>query len=196
MRGIGPDPVRTDCTNAKAELAKYHWTYMNKDWGTQILDKWASQGCRPEVDRRLGYRLSLTAASLPTSLPRGTTFLAQVFLSNTGWAAPISNRPVQLGLRNTSTGSVSYLPFRGVSTKAWYPGTSIRLAERFGVASPGKYALVLRLPDASPALAGPKALDPLDPESTAYPYNVQLADPGVWNTAKGYNELGLTLILT
>ena len=54
MRGIGPDPVRTDCTNAKAELAKYHWTYMNKDWGTQILDKWASQGCRPEVDRRLG----------------------------------------------------------------------------------------------------------------------------------------------
>jgi len=27
MRGIGPDPVRTDCTNAKAELAKYHWTY-------------------------------------------------------------------------------------------------------------------------------------------------------------------------
>ncbi len=73
MRGIGPDPVRTDCTNAKAELAKYHWTYMNKDWGTQILDKWASQGCRPEVDRRLGYRLSLTAASLPTSLPRGTT---------------------------------------------------------------------------------------------------------------------------
>jgi len=140
---------------------------MNKDWGTQILDKWASQGCRPEVDRRLGYRLSLTAASLPTSLPRGTTFLAQVFLSNTGWAAPISNRPVQLGLRNTSTGSVSYLPFRGVSTKAWYPGTSIPLAERFGVASPGKYALVLRLPDASPALAGPKALDPLDPESTA-----------------------------
>ena len=92
MRGIGPVP-RTDCTNAKAELAKYHWTYMNKDWGTQILDKWASQGCRPEVDRRLGYRLSLTAASFPTSVPRGTTFLAQVFLSNTGWAAPISNRP-------------------------------------------------------------------------------------------------------
>jgi hypothetical protein len=191
-----PDRARTDCSNAKAELAKYRWTHLNKDWGVPVLEKWAAQGCRAEVDRRLGYRLSLVGASFPTSIPRGTTFLGQVIIRNTGWAAPISNRPVQLGLRNTATGSVSYLPFRGATPKTWYPGTSTTLAEQFGVINPGTYELVLRLPDASPALAGPKPLDPLDPEATRYPYNVQLANQGVWDRTNGYNKLLLTLRVT
>jgi uncharacterized protein DUF4832/uncharacterized protein DUF4874 len=191
-----PAPGRLDCANVKAEFARFHWTHINKDWGIPIINKWTTGGCRDEIDRRLGYRLSLAGASFPTSIPRGSTFLGQVVITNTGWAAPISNRPVQLGLRNTATGSVSYLAYTGVNLKSWYPGSSVTLAQHFGVINPGTYELVLRLPDASSSLSGPKPLDKLDPDSTAYPYNIQLANPGVWDKAKGYNKLGLTLRVT
>ena len=83
-----------------------------------------------------------------------------------------------------------------MNLKSWYPGSSVTLAQQFGVTNPATYELVLRLPDASPKLWGPKPLDPLDPDSTAYPYNIQLANPDVWDAANGYNELRLTLRVT
>jgi hypothetical protein len=44
---------------------------------------------------------------------------------------------VQLGLRNTHTGSVSYLAYTEVNLKSWYPGSSVTLAQQFGVIYPG-----------------------------------------------------------
>ena len=66
---VGPTPARTDCANAVAELSRFHWTHLSNGQGASTRDKWAAQGCMPQVERSLGYRLSLVGASFPASVP-------------------------------------------------------------------------------------------------------------------------------
>lgn len=185
---LDSDDSRSDCPNAVNELAKYHWTHLSASRGGDALMKWGTQGCRSQVNNRLGYRLSLAGALFPSSVQRGQQFLAQVFIRNTGWSAPLSNRPVQLVLRKVGTTSLMSLPFPGANLRTWHPGTSTLLAAQFGVGSstsPGNYELLLRLPDPSVELRAPVLSDPQNP----YPYNVQLATQGVWEPTSGLNKL-------
>lgn len=193
---VGPTPARTDCTNAVAELSRFHWTHLSNGQGASTRDKWAAQGCKAQVERTLGYRLSLVGTSFPASVPRGQTFLAQVVIKNSGWAAPIANRPVQLVLRNTLTKAESVLPFTSAHPKTWYPGRSVLITSQFGIGtgtSQGNYELLLRLPDADPNRRSAVTLDdPADPNDApqkVYAYDIQLATNGSWEATTGMNKL-------
>jgi len=192
-----PDKV-VHCAKATAELAKYRWTHLSNGQGAWTRENWTNEGCMSMIEVNLGYRLSLAGASFPASVQRGQTFLAQVFIRNTGWAAPIASRPVQLVLRQVGATGQSSLLFSGADPKSWYPGTVTRLAARFGIgpSAPGTYELLLRLPDADPALRTPRTVDPLDPQGTPYPYNIRLATENAWERNTGLNKLGKFIQIT
>jgi len=52
-----PNPPRSGCPTALAELARLHWSILNCESHPDVVAGWTAQGCRPEVERRLGYRL-------------------------------------------------------------------------------------------------------------------------------------------
>lgn len=44
---------------------------INAEFHPKVYELWRSEGCYPEIARRLGYRLRLVRASFPRSIRRG-----------------------------------------------------------------------------------------------------------------------------
>jgi hypothetical protein len=173
------EPDRTDRTTALPELARFHWSYLNQDYHPAVIAKWIAQSAKPEVERRLGYRFSFSASSIPTTAASGTTMTASVTVRNTGWATPFNFRPVYLVLRNTQTHKLFVTGLK-TDPRRWTAGASSVVSLSVGIPAnldPGQYDVLLNLPDASPALAG-------DPR-----YAIQFATDGVWEPTTGYNSL-------
>jgi hypothetical protein len=166
---------RSGWADARAEMAAYHWTYLNPSFNTDVLDSWGAAG-RAEASRKLGYRLRLIDATLPTSATRGAKISVRLRLTNDGYAAPIANRKVLLTFNGGAPVAI------GADLRTWQPGTPVTVtATVTAPAKAGDYALALSLPDPSARLAATPA------------YAIRLADDGVWNAAAGSNQLGVTL---
>jgi hypothetical protein len=175
------DPsARSGWANANAEMATYHWTYLNPSFHEGVLGSWGQAG-RDEAARRLGYRIRLLKAILPASATPGTRATAQLILVNEGYAAPLQNRPVRLvlsaGVRNQSV----IVP---ADLRTWTPGKAIVLKADFYVPiRPGTYPMSVSLPDPMTRLA------------TTPAYAIRLANDGVWDGTSGRNQLGVSLVV-
>lgn len=177
------NPPRSACPTALTELGELHFSYLNRDYRPEVLASWAEGGCLAEVEMRLGYRLSLASSLFPATVDRGSTFLAQIQVRNSGWSALHNPRPVWLVLRNTATGAKIRVRLTG-DPRRWAAGTTTDIAQQVGVPStlaPGTYELLLSLPDPTPTLES-------RPE-----YAVQLANTGTWEPSTGLNRLLTTI---
>ncbi|MDC0710169.1 DUF4832 domain-containing protein [Stigmatella sp. ncwal1] len=173
------NPPRSDCASALSEMGLFHYSYLNADYHSSVLSGWASGGCRPEIDRRLGYRFSLVSGTFPATASRGGVLPLDITLRNEGWAAPFNPRSAELVLRNTATGATYRLPL-SADPRRWAPGTSVRINENVTVPAglaAGNYALLLNLPDPAPAL------------NTRPEYAIQFANADVWEASTGFNTL-------
>jgi hypothetical protein len=143
-----------------------------------VLAGWVAEGCRDEIARRLGYRLQLISADLPTVAAAGGVLPIQLNLENVGFAAPINPRPAVLLLRHPVSDAVLSLPL-AVEPRRWLPGLHTIIASPTLPADlpPGAYELLLHLPDPHAMLAD-------RPE-----YAIQLANLDTWEPATGYNRL-------
>ncbi len=177
------NPPRSDCASALNEMAQFHYSYLNTDYQPTVLGSWTNGGCRPEIDRRLGYRFTLLSATFPGSASRGAAMPLDIQLKNEGWAAPFNPRSVQLVLRNTSSGATYRLPL-SADPRKWMPGTTVTLSQSVTLPTTlpvGGYALLLNLPDPASSL------------STRPEYAIQLANQNVWEATTGFNDLQRTL---
>lgn len=170
------DEPRSLWPAASAELAAYHWSYLNSDYERRVLDSWGPDHLA-EVKRRLGYRLRLVDATVPLSAPAGRTMAVQLSLANDGYAAPLRNRPVRLVLRNSTD---TYTVALAVDLRTLAPGVTSRLS--LTVPAPpaaGTYSMYLAFPDPSERLA-------------ALPgYALRLANSDTWVSGTGQNDLHL-----
>ncbi|MCY1142750.1 DUF4832 domain-containing protein [Actinoplanes sp. Pm04-4] len=165
--------ARSGWPNAGAEMARYHWTYLNPSFNEQVLASWGAAG-RAEAARRLGYRVRLVKATLPAQARAGATVTARITLVNDGYAAPAQSRPVYLRLGSRAIRVAT-------DPRTWEPGRAVTLTASFKAPARGAYRLSLSLPDTSPRLAATPA------------YAIRLANAGVWDAARGWNSLGSTL---
>ncbi len=175
--------ARGECSVATAEMARLHFSYLNRDYHTDVIDGWISGGCYDAIRRSLGYRLELVQGSLPIAARPGGAFLLEVELSNVGYAAPFNPRPLEVVL--TGAGGVERAAVAGVEPRRWLPTSPVVLRIQVQLPSdlaPGDYALGLALPDASASLAE-------RPE-----YAIRFANTGVWEAATGVNTLGTVSI--
>lgn len=177
---VGNSP-HSDWPNADTELATYHWTFLNPEYHADVLNSWGSTG-RDEAARKLGYRLRLTSAEYQSSVAVGGPYALKLNITNDGYASPHRNRPVQIIF---SDGTNTYTRTATADIRNWEPGTTATIST--SVTAPaiaGTYNLYLCLPDASAEIA------------TAPAYAIQLANTGLWDGAKGWNDLQKSVVVS
>jgi hypothetical protein len=176
---IAGDEHRASCDNALAEMARFHWSYINAVFYLPVLEQWKDDGCYAEIIRRLGYRLRLDEAELPPEARPGGHFDLRFFVHNEGWAGLFNPRPLLIVVDD---GSHRYeVELTDVDPRDWLPGTTAEVAVRLELPAnipEGDYRIAIWLPDAAAALRS-------RPE-----YAVRLANQEVWRAADGTNVLG------
>jgi hypothetical protein len=164
-----------------SELAKFHWSFLNQDWYKPLLRKWVDNGCYAEIEKRLGYYLTLLSSEYDSQIKPGDKFKFSLQLKNEGFAAPFNPRLVELVLRHAD-GTLHTFRLQA-DPRFWLPGQihvingDITIPQNL---SAGDYELLLNLPD---------------PEVELYrrpEYSVRLANPDIWEASTGYNKLNRT----
>lgn len=168
-----------DCGRAVDELATLHASYLNRGYHPEVLDKWRQQGCYDEIERRLGARLVLRQSRVAARGRAGGRLAVEVTLENRGFAPLYNPRPVELVLEQTASGRL-YPFLQDEDPRAWKPGRTWTFKAELALPQDmeaGTYRLYLALPDSSPRLQ----------DDSRYAY--RLANSGVWDAERGYNEL-------
>lgn len=163
---------RSEWASASAELARYHYSYLNRDYNQDVLNSWGEAGIA-ETARRLGYRFVLESSSVSTR--RHGTPTVSVTVRNDGWAAPYTPRPAHLVLTGVD-GTELTVPF-GSDARSWLPGTTTRLTAALAHVPAGTYTLALALPSADAGTSD-------DPR-----FAVRTANEGTWDAERGVNVL-------
>ncbi|GAA3666236.1 DUF4832 domain-containing protein [Microbacterium marinilacus] len=172
------NPPRSEWPSASAELARYHYSYLNRDYHQDVLASWGTEGLA-ETARRLGYRFVLTRSEVEQT---ATGAQVTVEVRNDGWAAPYNPRDAVLVLADGDRRVE--LPFAtGGDARRWAPGTTTTLTAEIPAADVGSgtYELALGLPAADAGTAD-------DPR-----FAVRTANVGTWDAAAGLNLLGQTV---
>ena len=180
----GVNAPRSQCPTATAELAQFHWSFINTDYEPNVLNSWNSGGCLATVSKNLGYRFRLESGTYPATASPGGSLPISFTVHNDGYATPFNPRNLELVLRNTSTGTTYKLPIAS-DARRWTAGTSTTVSQTLTVPSSlpaGSYALLLNLPD--PLL------------STRPEYSIRLANQSTWDAATGMNSLLHTLTVS
>jgi glucose/arabinose dehydrogenase len=185
---VSPAEHRTDCPTALAEMARFHWSYLNYDFYRPDIDRWKTEGCFDEISKRLGYRYRLLNASVDRQGRAGEPLALQLRLTNSGFARLYNPRPAELVLRQAATGAERKVIIRE-DVRGWLPGpaetTTLSVAATLpGDLPTGDYDLLLNLPDSASNLSSLPA------------YSIRLANQGVWEAGTGYNDLGLRTSVT
>jgi hypothetical protein len=177
------NPPRSDCDSALREMARFHWSYLNSQFHEEVLNAWRVQGCDAEVERRLGYRISLRSGIFERGAAPGGPLHLALTLQNEGWAAPFNPRAVDLILRNGKDGATYRFPLKA-EPRLWLPGRSVVLRQTVALPPslpPGDYEFLLHLPDPAPSLRGRSE------------YAIRLANDGLWEAGTGYHRLGASV---
>jgi len=173
---------RSGCATATAELARFHYSYLNSRFHAEVNQRWIDEGCMPEIRRRLGYRLELQRATISERVAPGGLLSLSLVLKNVGYAAGYNPRPVRLVL-DGPTRVEAELP---VDWRTWLPEsgevTVAALLRVPATLAPGTYRVALWMPDAAPGLAARAE------------YSVRFANAGVWNDALGDNTLASVVV--
>ena len=172
---------QNDCEpagHAEQEFGDMHYSFLNADYNADVNNDWQTGGCLNNIKRKLGYRLALKDATFQLA----DSLYVIINLQNSGYAAPFNPRPVQLVLRNTSSGQIYELNFN-TEVRKWLTGV-ITLQKSFALPAgimAGNYDLLLNLPDKYPTL------------KTKPAFSIRLANDNVWEDNTGYNKLNYSI---
>lgn len=161
-----------------ADMTINHFTYLNGGYHQGVIKRWKEEGCFEEIEKRLGYRYSISAAGFSTNPSAGGSFRVLMHINNGGFAPAQNPRDAELVLTDKS-GSVLKTWDLESDPRFWMPGQktvvdqTITLPE--GVS--GEVKLYLNLPDPCENLHD----NPL--------YSIRLANNNMWDETTGYNLL-------
>ena len=169
--------------NAVKEMEKYHWSYLCNSYHPDILSEWVEDNHMDEIKRRLGYRLSLQKMFMTETPKAGEVFEATFTLKNSGFAAPVNKRDVELIFVSGKNPEKKYVYPQSVDPRFWLPGKhKFTLFCDLAADMKGEYKLYLNLPDPYASLHD-------DPH-----YSIRLANENMWKEETGYNFLTIVNI--
>lgn len=209
------------CDQAEQDLARFHWSYLKKDYNDCVLATWGktwadpservsalqNDGCDPnnwppsdcagncfdDIKKQLGYRFVLLSGSYPSSAPVGSDISFRITLRNEGYAAPFNPRDVELVLRNKRDPSIRYFIPLDEEPRTWTPGREIEISHT--VCLPED--MIQDEYDLLLNLPDPEPSLKNDPR-----YSIRFANRGnslspprdlIWEELTGYNDLLKTL---
>jgi archaellum component FlaG (FlaF/FlaG flagellin family) len=180
---------RSDCATALIEMAKFHWSLLNFDYNTSVIDGFETNNCYPDIQKKLGYRFELVSGTFPQAISIGAsggTLPITLKIKNQGFASPFNERKVYVVLKNVTTNQI-YPMQMATDPRRWLGPNEITITETLTLPSnltAGNYKMYLSLPDSAPTLAS-------RPE-----YAIRMANDNVWESVTGYNSLNHTLNVT
>ena len=174
------NPPRSEWESASAELARYHYSYLNSDYNRDVLNSWGEAGLS-ETAKRLGYRFVMESSSV---VPADESVVVSVDVRNEGWAAPYVPRAALLQLTGSDGATIS-VPFTSnADVRRWLPGTTTTLSTTLSSSDPalaslaeGSYELSVALPSSDAGTASDAR------------FSVRTANVGTWNESEGTNSL-------
>lgn len=166
------------CTASLKDMEDYHWTYLNNDYHQDVIAGWETGGCLNEIKLRLGYRLSLTDIYHTSIMTPGKDFNIVLKIRNTGFAAPMNGRAVELVLVD-GTGRTTVWECPEIDPRYWFAGESVTIDKtvKIPAETTGECTLYLNLPDPKTTLHD----NPM--------FSIRLANDNIWVEDKGYNRL-------
>lgn len=166
------------CERTLQDMKDYHWTYLNNGYNQSVLGRWRKTGCMDEIERRLGYRLSLSDVFCTPEPAADADFRVVMRILNSGFSAPINPRGVELILVDGNGNKTVYAQ-EDVDPRYWFAGEKHILDKtiKLPADASGKCTLYLNLPDPKPTLHD----NPL--------YSIRLANDDVWEEETGYNKV-------
>ncbi len=170
---------RTTWAGASAEMARYHYSYLNRDYNTAVLDSWGADGLA-EAQRKLGYRFVMTDSTVTGN---GSTATVSLNVRNDGWASPYNLRTARLVL-TSSQGSYPISFSSKSDVRRWAPGSVTNLVASVKGIPAGSYRVQLSIPSADTATKA-------DPR-----FAIQTANQGTWNATTGLNDLQQTVTIS
>ena len=171
--------------NAVKQMEIFHWSYLCNSYHPDVLSLWVEDNHYNEIKRRLGYRLALDRAVITTEQPAaGQPFEAFFQLHNSGFAAPMNKRAVELVFVKEGNPDEKYVYPQTVDPRFWLPGKQHKftLACNLDAAMHGAYRLCLNLPDPYPSLHD-------DPK-----FSIRLANDSVWDESTVYNYITTIMV--
>lgn len=175
------NPPRSEYPSASAEMARYHFSYLNADYNRDVLGTWGEEGLA-EVTDRLGYRFVPLESRVRRTHEGGRPHQQlEVDVRNDGWAAPYNERPVRVVLEGARG---AFALGTGVDARTWAAGSTSTVSVPLCGVPTGRYAVHLDLPSADAGTAG-------DPD-----FSVRLASEGTWDPATGWNDLHQQVVVT
>ena len=166
------------CEKSLKDMEDYHWTYLNSGYNGKVLGRWRTDGCMDEIERRLGYRLSLSDIYHTPAAVAGEDYKVVLKIKNTGFAAPMNGRAVELVLVD-GKGKKTVLECKDIDPRYWFAGETATIEKTISIPADatGACTLYLNLPDPKPTLHD----NPL--------FSIRLANENVWNEETGYNKI-------
>lgn len=175
------------CSGAFQQMTSYHISYMNNDYHPGVISSWKTGGCYDTMMQRMGYRLSITSISYPSTIAVGATSLPYtIVVNNNGTAAPFNQYNVKLSLALASNVSVIVAQYTlGDDVRVWIPETpAITITGNFPLSiimvAGTQYTLLLSICDVYPSLSN-------NPN-----YCIRLANTDVTYLNTGAHNLGTT----
>ena len=171
---VQPDASGKDycnCTASIRDMEAYHWSYLNIDYNTDVLNVWKKGNCYDQVKRRLGYRIVLEKLFHTPQPVAGEPFRVVLYLRNDGFSAFQNPRDAKL-IFVAQDGKKTEVDL-GSDPRTWHPGAH-RIDKTFTLPA-AKGTLYLHL------------ADPLLPNRAEY--SAALANQGVWDAQTGYNKI-------
>lgn len=165
------------CDRSVKDCEDYHWTYMSGP--ANISNRWKEHGCYDEIERRLGYRITLTDLHYDPDPVPGRNYRLILELKNTGFAAPMNPRDVELVFVD-GDGDKKVYRLDDIDPRYWFAGQQITIDRTIRIPedAEGDCALYLNLPDPEFALRN----NPL--------FSIRLANAEyMWDETTGYNQL-------
>ena len=172
---------RANCSTALNEMAWMHFSELNEDYASGVINAFKSGGCYNTIKQKMGYRFRLTSATYPTSVSSGGSFNLQATIVNDGWASPYNARPL-FAVLDGSGGTYTF-PLSD-DPRNWKSGQTVTINRTFTLPAnmpAGTYKLALWLPDNASVLQS-------RPE-----YSIRFANQNVWDSTKGYNVLATNI---
>lgn len=166
------------CEQSLTDMEDYHWSYLNSDYNQNVIKRWESNGCLNEIKRRLGYRLSLTDVYYSTQAVTGKQFDINIKIKNTGFAAPMNSRDVELVLVSKN-GIKTVYELNDVDPRYWFANGTYNISTSITLPAEasGSHSMYLNLPD-------PKTTLRNNPK-----FSIRLANDNIWEESTGYNRL-------
>lgn len=159
------------CKASTKDMVDYHWTYLNIDYHTSVINGWKNNNCYNEIVNRLGYRLVLQNVERKEDLKAGEDLEIAINFRNDGYAAPMNPRRVELVFVDASGKETKFQV--ASDPRKWQPGAHTVLTKFKLPAEKGTLYLNLS--------------DPLLPNNPLY--SIAFANKNVFDSKTGYNKL-------